>query len=132
VSNRVLEQFLCNNDVKLHMDTIDELIVKCNEDTWHIKMNAQGVYTLYHNNYVMVSEEERYITTGLHVQKHHPPYLPGILAYIAGYDWQKHLDSKVRDTVEEAVPEVTVEDTVTESIWTIIKKLLKKVFWRRK
>lgn len=134
VSNRVLEQFLCNNDVKLHMDSIDELVVKCNKDTWHIKMNAQGVYTLYHNNYVMVSEEERYITTGLHIQKHHPPYLPGILAYIAGYDWQKHLDSKQKVAVVEEVPEVAVEESVgeKENLWIKLKQWLKRIFRQRK
>lgn len=130
VSNRVLEQFLCNNDVKLHMDSIDELIVKCNSDTWHIKMNAQGVYTLYHNNYVMVSEEERYITTGLHIQKHHPPYLPGILAYIAGYDWQKHLDSKQKVAVVEEMLEVAVEEFVSEkeNLWIKLRQWLKRIF----
>lgn len=42
----------------------------------------------------MVSDEERYITSGLHPQKHHLPYLPGTLAYIQAYDWQKHLEAK--------------------------------------
>lgn len=134
VSNRVLEQFLCNNDVKLHMDSMDELIVKCNEDTWHIKMNTQGTYTLYHNNYVMVSEEERYITTGLHVQKHHPPYLPGILAYIAGYDWQKHLESKAKEVAVEVAPKVVVEETVPEKngFITRMKLWIQKIFGQRK
>lgn len=85
---------MLGTDVKLHMDTLDELIVKCNEDTWHIKMNGQGTYSLYHNNYVMVSDEERYITSGLHPQKHPPPYLQGILAYIQACDWQKYLEAK--------------------------------------
>ena len=106
VSNRVVEKFLLGTDVKLHMDTLDELIVKCNEDTWHIKMNGQGTYSLYHNNYVMVSDEERYITSGFHPQKHHPPYLPGILEYIQAYDWQKHLEAK---SVAEPEPVVEIE-----------------------
>ena len=106
VSNRVIEKFLFDTNVKLHMDTIDELIVKCNEDTWHITMNSQCTYSLYHNNYVMVSDEERYITSGFHPQKHHPPYLPGILAYIQAYDWQKHLEAK---TVVEPEPMVEIE-----------------------
>lgn len=109
VSNRVMENFLHDTDVTLHMDTIDELIVKCNEDTWHIKMDSQGTYSLYHNNYVMVSDAERYITSGFHPQKHHPPYLPGILSYIQAYDWQKHLDAK--NVVEpETVVQIETED----------------------
>lgn len=106
ISNRVLDNFLSGTDVKLHMESIDELIVKCNEDTWHIKTNSQGTYALYHNNYVMVSDEERYITSGFHLQKYHPSYLPGILAYIQGYDWQKHLKAK---TVSEPEPVVEIE-----------------------
>lgn len=42
----------------------------------------------------MVSDEERYITSGLHPQKHPPPYLQGILAYIQACDWQKYLEAK--------------------------------------
>ena len=126
ISNRVLEKFLCDTDVKLHMDTIDELIVKCNEDTWHIKMDSQGTYSLYHNNYVMVSDEERYITSGFHPQKHHPPYLPGILAYIQAYDWQKHLESK---TVSEPVPvvEIEVEEKPMEVKASFIKRFITTV-----
>ena len=97
ISNHVLEEFLYGTNVKLHMDTIDELIVKCNEDIWQIKINSQGIYSLYHNNYVMVSDEERYITSGFHAQKYHPPYLSGILAYIQAYDWKKHLEVKLQE-----------------------------------
>lgn len=132
ISNRVLEKFLCGTDVKLHMDTIDELIVKCNEDTWHIKMDSQGTYSLYHNNYVMVSDEERYITSGFHPQKHHPPYLPGILAYILAYDWQKHLESK---TLNEPVPvvEIEVEEKLMEAKASFIKRFITTVkrFWAK-
>ena len=54
----------------------------------------------------MVSDEERYITSGFHPQKHHPPYLPGILEYIQAYDWQKHLEAK---SVAEPEPVVEIE-----------------------
>ena len=110
ISDRVLEKFLCGIEVKLHMDTIDELIVKCNEDTWQIKMNSHGTYSLYHNNYVMVSDEKRYITSGFHLQKYYPSYLPEILAYIQTYDWQKHLEVKVTN-----VPTTSVKMGVKEA-----------------
>lgn len=126
ISNRVLEKFLCGTDVKLHMDTIDELIVKCNEDTWHIKMNSQGTYSLYHNNYVMVSDEERYITSGFHLQKLHPPYLPGILAYIQAYDWQKHLEAKAVSEPETVV-EIEVEEKPMEVKVSFIKRFITTV-----
>lgn len=126
ISNHVLEKFLCGTDVKLHMDTIDELIVKCNEDTWHIKMNSQGTYSLYHNNYVMVSDEERYITSGFHKQKHHPPYLPGILAYIQAYDWQKHLKAQVVKESKTVVG-IEVEETPIEAKTSFIKRFINTV-----
>lgn len=128
VSNRVIEKFLFDTNVKLHMDTIDELIVKCNEDTWHITMNSQGTYSLYHNNYVMVSDEERYITSGFHPQKHHPPYLPGILAYIQAYDWQKHLEAK---TVVEPEPmvEIEVEEEPVVEKESFVKRIMVAVMW---
>lgn len=107
ISNRVLEKFLYGTDVKLHMDTMDELIIKCNEDTWYIRRNSQGTYSLYHNNYVMVGDRERYFTRGIHLQKHHPLHLPGILAYIQTYDWQKHLEVKM---VSDPVPVGGIED----------------------
>lgn len=123
VSNRVLETFLSRTDVKLHMDSIDELIVKCNEDTWHIKMNSQGTYTLHHNNYMMVSEEERYITSGFHLQKYHPPYLPGILAYIQGYDWQKHLKAKAVSEPEPVV-EIELEEKKVAEKLSFMRKII--------
>lgn len=125
VSNRILEQFLYNSDVKLHMDSMDELIVKCKEDTWRIKMNKQGTYNLYHNNYVMVSEEERYITTGFHPQKYHPPYLPGIFAYIENYDWQKHLESKTYKT--EVVSEAEIDEEKQEEKESFIKRIIDRM-----
>lgn len=130
--SRVLENFLYGTDIKLHMDSIDELIVKCKEDTWKISMSSQGTYTLYHNNYVMLNEEERYITSGFHVQKHHPPYLPGILTYIQEYDWQKHLEAKNAPEPEpEAV--IEIEEQKPEEKKSFVKKVMevvKRIFTR--
>ena len=133
VSNRVLEKFLLGTDVKLHMDMLDELIVKCNEDTWHIKMNSQGTYSVYHNNYVMISDEERYITSGFHLQKRHPSYLSGILTYIQAYDWQKHLAAKA--VVEsEPVIQVEMEEKTAEEKVSVMRRLvafMKLIFVKR-
>lgn len=62
---------------------------------------------MYHNNYVMVGERERYFTRGIHLQKHYPLHLPGILAYIQTYDWRKHLEVKM---VSDPVPVGGIED----------------------
>ncbi len=94
VSNKALESFLGSGEAKLHMVSVDELQVMYKEDTWLIRADGKGKYTLRHNNYVMINDHERYITSEFHKQKHYPPYLPGILLYIEGYDWHKHLETK--------------------------------------
>ena len=121
VSNRVLEQFLLGTDVELHMDTMEEMIIKCNEDTWRVKRNEQEQYSLYHNNYVRINEDERYITSEFHLQRHHPAYLAGILAYIQGYDWNKHRRTKIADVVEKKQEPAMEEKAVKVPFW---KKVL--------
>lgn len=125
-SSRILEKYLGGGKAELHMDVLDELKIKYNEDTWIIQMGADGLCSLRHNNYVMVGERERYITSGFHVQKHHPPYLPGILAYIDGYDWKKHLE--VKKEIRPIVPIQVIEETTQEkekrrTLWDIIKSV---------
>lgn len=78
----------------LSMDKPDCINVKCGEDTWQIIMNEQGYCTLYHNNYNMINNTERYITTGYHQQNCPYSNLTDVLKYIEQYNWQKHLESR--------------------------------------
>ena len=100
VSNHVLEEFLYGTGAEIQMDTPDELFVKYKKDTWKIKMDENQLCRLYHNNYVMLSERERYITSGFHLQKDSPLYLGGVLLYLKEYDWQKHLAAKKEEKNE--------------------------------
>lgn len=95
VGVNLLEEILMNGKAELYMQTINELQITYKEDTWLISMEKQGKYTLKHNNYVMVSGVERCITSGFHDQKCHTAHLAGILCYIEGYDWKKHLETKL-------------------------------------
>ena len=120
VSCKVIEKILSSGKVKLHMDTLSELQVKCNEDTWIIKRTENGKYVLYHNNYVMVNETERIITSGFHLQKCHNTSVAGILGYIESYNWYKHLEvkngvEKMVEEVKEPEVESTLENTVEKN-----------------
>lgn len=68
-----------------------EMIVRCKEDNWKIFMTDAGLFHLYHNNYVMVSDTERRFTNGYHDQKVESANLQELINYIAGYSWDKHL-----------------------------------------
>lgn len=68
-----------------------EMIVRCKEDNWKIFMTDAGLFHLYHNNYVMVSDTERRFTNGYHDQKIESANLQELINYIAGYSWDKHL-----------------------------------------
>ena len=125
-SSRVVEKYLGSGKAELHMDSINKLQIKYNEDTWIIQMDKEGLCSLRHNNYVMVNEHERYITSGFHMQKYHPPYLPGILAYIDGYDWTKHLEAKadISEVVVVDVAETTNQEEKTrKTLWDFIKSV---------
>ena len=117
VKNQVLEKYLYHTNMRLHMNNIDQLIIKYKEDTWYIERNDEGRYLLYHNNYVMINDKERYITTGFHLQKNHPPYLVGIFAYIEGYNWQKHLQSKKK--LEKSTHSVSKKEVIEESVYAV-------------
>ena len=117
VGTKVLERFLYEKNTKIHMDNLEELSVVHKEDTWIIRMNEQGMCRLYHNNYSILNESERYITDGFHEQKNHPLFLAWIFDYIEGYDWRKHLKTMV-ETTEELQDEIhsdVVEKKVVEN-----------------
>lgn len=94
VPYKVIEKHFLKGNMKLHMDVFSELQVRCNEDNWIIKRTEDGKHQLYHNNYVMINETERNITSGFHPQKCPYTNVAGMLKYIEGYTWQKHLEGK--------------------------------------
>ena len=59
---------LVTSGVTFHADSLDRMLLKSKADTWLIEIE-QGGPVLYHNNYVKLSETERYIVDGFHKQK---------------------------------------------------------------
>lgn len=82
------------NNMAYTMLSSTEMIVRCKEDNWRILMTEAGLFHLYHNNYVMVGETERRFTNGYHDQKVESANLQELINYIAGYSWDKHLQSR--------------------------------------
>lgn len=133
----VIEELATTYKVKLRMSSPDIMVVKCGEDTWQIEKVGQEQYKLYHNNYVMVSKTERYITDGYHEQKNHPTTLYGILRFVAKYEWTKHLDSKygVINTVEKTPVQAVVHEASKKKpsfaamLWSKLKDFIRG--WRK-
>lgn len=87
-----------------------EMIVRCKEDNWRILMTEAGLFHLYHNNYVMVGETERRFTNGYHDQNVESANLQELINYIAGYSWDKHLQSKGIDVDRTIFKIRTIKD----------------------
>ena len=65
----MLERFLYEGGAKLHMDTPDVLYVEYKEDRWRLEPTDRNrKYLLYHNNYTILNDNERYITDSFHKQ----------------------------------------------------------------
>lgn len=129
VGTKDIEKYLADGDMELHMDNINELQVKCNEDTWIIKHLGNAKCELYHNNYVMLGDTERYITSGFHRQKGHYKYVSDMLGFINGYSWEKHLQAKGK-LEKEATPEkdieLLVEDTSEQKASIVAEESVEK------
>lgn len=139
VGNSLLERFLHEGQAKIYMPMVDEMEITYKEDTWRIEMNRKEEFVLYHNNYEMLDDKERCITDGFHEQKFSPNYLAGILGYIEGYDWRKHLgiegcEKLVTEMPEEMVkgqgrPVVELEER--KSTLSSKETELEEAWWRR-
>ncbi len=111
-----LRGFLGVSKAKLHMDSKDELKVKCKEDNWIIIAKPDGSYILKHNNYTILDDGQRYIHSEYHIQKNYPSTLTGIMRYIEGYNWRKHLKPKVEAVEEDIVEEQVIAEEVIDEI----------------
>ena len=114
------------------------MTVKCNEDTWIIKIDPNREMSLWHNNYIRVGNSDRYITDGFHEQHIQSDNLKYLMNYIGEYNWQEyHLKqvklSKKREKKKSFEnTELATEGTQTESrksvlhmIWNTIRNLLR-------
>ena len=148
----IIERILKENDIKLgklihyievlgmkfYAESYSSLTVKCNEDTWIIKIDPNREMSLWHNNYIRVGNSDRYITDGFHEQHIQSDNLKYLMNYIGEYNWQEyHLKqvklSKKREKKKSFEnTELATEGTQTESrksvlhmIWNTIRNLLR-------
>ena len=102
VSISKIEHCVMKAGMKFHAAALDEMQIECAHDHWIVKGLQTDHLSLWHNNYVKISETERYITEGYHRQNLEGKNLTQILRYVEGYSWEKHLQSKA-ETGAEAV-----------------------------
>lgn len=91
---------------KMRLEGRDMLTVSCGEDTWKIGFGERDHIILWHNNYTMISDTERYICGGFHrqnVSEHIS--MTGAIRYIESYTWEKHLAAKKHPAGQEDVLE---------------------------
>lgn len=80
---------------KIRMEGMDTLVITCREDTWKITFGHENRIVLWHNNYTMISDTERYICGGFHKQNvPNNISMTGAICYIEKYTWEKHLAAK--------------------------------------
>lgn len=123
VSNDVLERFLYKGGAKLHMDTLDVLYVEYKEDRWRLEpTDRKRKYILYHNNYTILNDNERYIADSFHKQSQNIDKVADWFWYIEGYDWRIHLESNKREKAETVEQSIGIDKKI--SWW---RKLLDRV-----
>ena len=88
--------------LKLHVLSLTEYQVSCNQDSWMIRVDADGKMHLWHNNYIHTDDGGRYVTTGLHDQGIVSKNLILMFDLICHYDWTYHLVSGEEAKTEEA------------------------------
>ncbi|MBE5910156.1 hypothetical protein [Pseudobutyrivibrio sp.] len=91
ISNKQLEHLVVDDKIKLFTEGPGELKVVGKEDSWIITGFDEGMYNLYHNNYVKVSATERYITDGYHNQGVKSNRLHYLFDYINDYSYVGHV-----------------------------------------
>lgn len=89
-----LEKYVLNYGLKIKCEKDGELTVSGKEDTWIIKGIKGKKLSLWHNNYVITGEKERYITHGFHNQGIDGKSFSFLMEYINNYTFEKHLEAK--------------------------------------
>lgn len=109
VSTAELERMV-DMGITFHAEDMSVMTVNGIEDNWQIRVVGDGI-SLWHNNYVKLSDTERYITDGFHEQKCNGN-MTYILHYIEGYTWKKHLEGEERKKVkaEEEARNIAIEE----------------------
>lgn len=132
---------ICNRFLNMHhvsTETIEEIVeagvrfhatdLKClrvlgHEDSWEIRVSEDGC-SLWHNNYVRISSNERYITSGFHNQGLDDFSVSNMLRFIGNYSWEKHLASEEAKKQGYDNTEMDVQKIETDDVCWLKKQLL--------
>ena len=125
VPDDLLEKYAFEYNLKLRMNTYNELIVIGKEDTWIIKGIKYRYLTLWHNNYERVGNCGRRITEGFHPQNFDGKTLCEMFEYINGYTFEKHLERQYLEREKEFEPirERLVANLKEKITWDAFKQL---------
>lgn len=140
VSNPTLKKLMLDYNAQLHIEDINTMSVKINEDTWQIHIDSEGSLQLYHNNYIVARDGSRIFTQGFHDQKlHGEKTFACLIKYAHEYSWEKHLDYQKAKTAAETVENISVEKPVehptkqlsiaerfVNCVYSVFHKLLKR------
>ena len=102
IYTRTLRYFVMETGMRFYAQSRGEMTVKGKEDTWIIRGTDTDQLELWHNNYVRVSERERYITEGFHRQLTECKTLLAMLYYIEHYTWEGHLQHEASKVFDQA------------------------------
>ena len=103
-------EHMVDNGITFHAEDYSVMTINGIEDTWQIRAVGGGV-SLWHNNYVKVSDTERYFTGGFHHQKC-TGNMTSMIRYIEDYTWQKHLEAEER---KKFVAEEELQNAIAEA-----------------
>lgn len=102
-SNKDLKLLLIDNNAKIRWMNRNELYVKCHDDSWIIKITPNKT-KLLHNNYIILSDNSRYMQNEYHEQHLVNDSFNELIGVIINYSWSKHkkfLEKTQRNTIAE-------------------------------
>ena len=85
-----LDELVQKNGALFHLDDLDTLCVRCNEDRWQIVLNRYAIKELKHNNYILTCDGNRHILEGYHVQQSGNLRSEDVVRNIIYYRYSKH------------------------------------------
>lgn len=137
VGMKEIERLVDEYHAVIHMEHQDMMRIKCGEDWWKLVLEPDGKVTLLHNNYIMISETERYISSGFHNQNLQAgSTVTGALRCIENYTWEGHLAAAaVRQEEEMSVEtaevqqELFTEDIGKQTVWTRLLHYIRNIFY---
>ena len=121
ISTGSLYYLMVRHNAHLHLDDVNTLTIKVNEDTWQLCLTESGVLCLKHNNYLVLEDGTRYIYKDFHIQKLFDKKIPRsdaakfALTILCNYSWEEHLKLREcaaqtdKNTQLQTVPKETEE-----------------------